>query len=71
MRVCDGSCRRLSRLCRQGREQVKLVEALATEAEACVQAGHTDWAALMQCAADALRHTAASCCGSDDTQAES
>ncbi len=70
MRVCDGSCRRLSRLCRQSREQTEPAQTLAAQANACARAGHAEWATLMQRAADALRDTGETCCGSADTQSE-
>lgn len=70
MRVCDGSCRRLSQLCRQRHQQDELIQALADQADACARAGHDDWAALMQRAADALGHTAETCRGCDDAPSE-
>lgn len=63
MRVCDGSCRRLSRLCRRQAGYDDLVRALDEQAAACAQAGRDEWKLLMQRAADALRHTAKACCG--------
>lgn len=69
MRVCDGSCRRLSRLCRQSQGQAELIEELAAKADACARAGHADWATLMQRAATALRR-AEETCSDDAAQSE-
>lgn len=68
MRVCDGSCRRLTRLCRQRQEHVELIRALGLQAESCDLAGHAAWAVLMRRAADTLRQATASCCDDNEEQ---
>ena len=62
MRVCDGSCRRLTRLQRQSARQADLLRLLDEQARACAEAGHPEWSILMQRAATALRHTTEACC---------
>jgi hypothetical protein len=66
MRVCDGSCRRLTRLQRQSTDHAPLIRELEAQAEACAQAGNSEWSTLMRRAATALRRTAETCCPAPD-----